>query len=176
MIDSVCRDFRSGFRMLLKPPGFTVVAVLSLALGIGANTAIFSLVDAVLIRPLAFQQADRLMMVWADASSIGFPRNHLSPADYNDLKNRNTVFDNVAAIDDRSFNLSGSGEPETAYAQAVTWDLFPLLGVNPLIGRWFLPDEDRPGANKVTILGYGLWRRRFGGDPSIIGSEILLND
>jgi putative ABC transport system permease protein len=176
MIDNMLRDLRFGIRMLGKSPGFTVLAVLSLALGIGANTAIFSLVDAVLIRPLPYHQADRLMMVWGDASSIGFPRNDMSPADYYDVKTRNHLFDGVAAIGWRSFNFTGEGEPEKIYAQAVSEDLFPLLGVNPLLGRAFLPDEDRPGANRVAILSYRLWQRRFGGDPAIIGREILLDD
>jgi putative ABC transport system permease protein len=175
-MDNIAKDFKFGLRMLAKSPGFTIVAVLSLALGIGANAAIFSLVDAVLIRPLPFQDADRLMMVWSDAASIGLPRNELSPADYNDFKTRNTLFEDVSAIDSRSFNLTGEGEPEKIYAHAVSYNLLPLLGVNPLLGRGFLADEDRPGADKVAILSYGLWQRRFGGDPGIIGSEIPLDD
>jgi putative ABC transport system permease protein len=175
MIDSTLGDIKFGIRMLVKSPGFTAVAVLSLALGIGANTAIFSLVDAVLIRPLPYQRADRLMMIWGDASRIGFPRNDLSPADYNDIKARNTVFEGVAAIDSHSFNLTGEGEPEKIYAQAVTYDVFPLLGVSPLLGRGFSADEDRPDANRVAILSYGLWQRRFGADPGIVGREILLD-
>jgi predicted permease len=175
-MDNLLKDVRFGIRMLVKSPSFTAVAVLSLALGIGANTAIFSLVDAVLIRPLPYHRADRLMMVWGDASSIGFPRNDMSPADYYDVKTRNQAFDGVAAIGSRAFNLTGQGEPEKIYAQAVSQDLFPLLGVNPLLGRVFLPEEDQPDGNKVAILSYGLWQRRFGGDPSIVGSEILLDD
>ena len=175
-MDNLLKDVRFGIRMLVKSPAFTAVAVLSLALGIGANTAIFSLVDAVLIRPLPYHRADRLMMVWGDATSIGFPRNDMSPADYYDVKTRNDVFEGVAAVGSRAFNLTGQGEPEKIYAQAVSQDLFPLLGVNPLLGRVFLPEEDQPDGNKVAILSYGLWQRRFGGDPSIVGSEILLDD
>src|SRR5262249_8790572 len=135
MIDGILSDIKFSSRILWKSPGFTVVAVISLALGIGANTAIFSLVNGILIRPLAYNDGDRLMMVWSDASSIGFPRNNLSPADYNDLKSRNRVFAGMAAIDFHSFDLTGVGEPEKIYAQAVSHDLFPLLGVTPLLGR-----------------------------------------
>jgi putative ABC transport system permease protein len=134
------------------------------------------MVDAILIRPLPYHDASRLMMIWGDASSIGFPRNDISPADYYDVKTRNHTFDVVAAIGFRAFNLTGNGEPEKIYAQAVSQDLFPLLGVNPLLGRVFLPDEDQPGRNKVAILSYGLWQRRFGGDPAIVGRDILLDD
>src|SRR5262245_37009106 len=176
MIDSTLRDIKFSGRMLLKSPGFTAVAVISLALGIGANTAIFSLVNGILIRPLAYHDGDRLMMIWSDASSIGFPRNNLSPADYNDLKSRNHAFASIGAINFRSFNLTGIGEPEKIYAQAVSDDLLPLMGVQPFLGRGFLPEEDRPDANNVAILSYGLWQRRFGGDPGIVGSEIVLDD
>src|SRR5215469_76433 len=123
MTDQMLKEIKFGVRMLMKSPALTAVAVLSLALGIGANTAMFSLVDAVLIRPLAYGDADRLMMIWGDASSIGFPRNDLSPADYNDLKSRNTVFAGMAAIGFHSLNLTGIGEPEKIYAQAVSHDL-----------------------------------------------------
>jgi predicted permease len=170
------QDLRFGLRMLAKTPGFTAVAVLSLALGIGANTAIFSLVDAVLIRPLNFKEPDRLAMVWEDASEDGFPRNTPAPANYVDWKSQNHTFEDIAALDTGTFSLTGDGEPEKIDAQEVTADFFPMLGVKPLLGRFFLPEEDRPGGNKVAILSYGLWQRRFGGDVSLLGKDIVLND
>jgi putative ABC transport system permease protein len=173
---SLWQDVKFGFRMLLKSPGFTAVAILSLALGIGANTAIFSLVDAVLLRPLNFHDPDRLAMIWEDATEIGFPRNTPAPANYADWKAQNQAFEDIAAMSDQGFNLTGDREPERVQAKQVTADFLPMLGVNPLHGRFFLEDEDRPGANKVAILSYGLWQRRFGGDAGLIGQEILLDD
>ncbi|MGH9761802.1 MAG: ABC transporter permease, partial [Blastocatellia bacterium] len=170
------QDIRFGLRMLAKSPAFTAVAVLSLALGIGANTAIFSLVDAVLIRTLGFKEADRLAIVWEDASEIGFPRNTPAPANYADWKSQNHTFEDLAAFDGTTFSLTGTGEPEKIEAHSVTSDFFPMLGVKPLLGRFFLPEEDRPDGPKVVILSYGLWQRRFGGDPAFIGREIVLND
>jgi predicted permease len=174
-METFWQDLRFGFRQLLGKPGFAVIATLSLALGIGANTAIFSLVDAVLLRPLPFHDPDRLVMVWEDAAKIGFPRNTPAPANYADWKAQNRVFEDMAAINWRSFNLTDEGEPEKVEAQAVTANLFPLLGVKPDLGRVFNGEEDQPGRNNVAVISYGLWQRRFGGDPALIGKEILLN-
>jgi len=171
----ILRDARYGLRGLWRNPGFTLVAVLSLALGIGANAAIFSLVDAVLLRPLPFADPERLVMVWEEASFAGFPRNTPAPANYADWKAQNGVFEGMAALGDGSFNLTGDGEPEKVSAKSVTADFFPLLGVKPALGRAFLPEEDRPGANKVAILSHGLWQRRYGGESGIVGRDILLN-
>ncbi|MEW6206897.1 MAG: ABC transporter permease [Acidobacteriota bacterium] len=169
------QDLRYGARILLKKPGFTLIAIFTLALGIGANTAIFSVVNSVLLRALPFHEPDRLVMIWEDASFAGFPRNTPAPANYSDWKAQNQVFEAMAAIDERSFNLTGDSEPERVVAQGVTADFFPMLGIQPLLGRAFLPEEDRPGANKAIILSYGLWQRRYGGDRGIIGRELLLN-
>src|SRR5215475_5111245 len=169
------QDLRFGFRQLLAKPGFTAIATLSLALGIGANTAIFSLVDAVLLRPLPFQDPDRLVMVWEDAAKIGFPRNTPAPANYADWKAQNQVFDDMAAINWRTYNLTDEGEPEKVEAQAVTANFFPLLGVKPELGRVFTPEEDKPDGIKVALISHGLWQRRFGGDPALVGKEILLD-
>src|SRR5215471_2326130 len=158
------QDVRFGLRMLLKSPGFTAVAILSLALGIGANTAIFSLVDAVLLRPLNFDDPDRLAMIWEDATEIGFPRNTPAPANYADWKAQTQTFEDIAAMSGQGFNLTVEGEQVTA-------NLLPMLGIEPLHGRLFLEEEDRPGANKVAVLSYGLWQRRFGGDPGLVGRE-----
>jgi putative ABC transport system permease protein len=169
-------DLKFAFRQLLKNPGFTAVAVLTLALGIGANTAIFSLINAVLFKPLPYREPDRLVMVWEDASLIGFPRDTPAPANYADWKARHPGFEDMAATDWRSFNLIGDGEPEKIQAYGVTANFFPLLGVKPALGRVFLPDEDRPGANRVAMLSHRLWQTRFGGALDIIGKDILLND
>src|SRR5499427_2558481 len=174
-METFWQDLRFGFRQLLAKPGFTAIATLSLALGIGANTAIFSLVDAVLLRPLPFHDPDRLGMVWEDAARIGFPRNTPAPANYADWKAQNQVFEDMAALDWRSYNLTDEGEPEKVEAQAVTANFFPLLGVKPEQGRGFTQEEDRPGGDRVALLSYGLWQRRFGGDPALVGKEILLD-
>jgi predicted permease len=174
-MESFWHDLRFGFRQLLAKPGFTAIATLSLALGIGANTAIFSLVDAVLLRPLPFHDPDRLVMVWEDAAKIGFPRNTPAPANYADWKAQNQVFEDVAAINYRTYNLTDEGEPEKVEAQAVTANFFALLGVKPELGRVFTQEEDKPDGNKVALLSHGLWQRRFGGDPALVGKEILLD-
>ena len=174
-METFWHDLRFGFRQLLGKPGFAAIATLSLALGIGANTAIFSLVDAVLLRPLPFHDPDRLVVVWEDAAKIGFPRNTPAPANYADWKARNRVFEDMAAITWRGFNLTDEGEPEKVEAQAVTANFFPLLGVKPDLGRVFNGEEDQPGRNNVAVISYGLWQRRFGGDPALIGKEILLD-
>jgi putative ABC transport system permease protein len=175
-METLWQDARYGFRMLAKRPGFTIAAVLSLALGIGANTAIFSLVNAVLLRPLPFPQPDRLAMVWEDASSIGFPRNTPAPANYVDWKTQTRTFEDMAAVFNQSYNLTGTGEPEKIEAYGVTANFLSLLGVRPALGRDFLPEEDTPDANRVALISHGLWQRRLGGDPGVTGSEILLDD
>ena len=149
--------------------------MLTLALGIGANTAIFSVVNAVLLRALPFPEPDRLVMVWEDASFAGFPRNTPAPANYADWKAQNQVFEEMAAFDERSFNLTGDGEPEKIEAYGVTANFFPMLGIKPALGRAILPEEDKPGANKVVMLNYSLWQQRYGGERSVIGRELLLN-
>ena len=175
MMDNLVKDIRYGVRSLLKHPAFTGIAVLTLALGIGANTAIFSVVNAVLLRPLPFPDADRLVMVWEDASFAGFPRNTPAPANYADWKAQNQVFAETAAFEERSFNLTGDGEPVKIESYAVTANFFPTLGVKPVLGRAILPDEDKPGGNKVVMISYSLWQQRYGGERSVIGRELLLN-
>jgi len=174
-METLWQDIRFGFRQLLRKPGFTLIAVLSLALGIGANTAIFSLVDAVLLRPLPFGDPDRLVMVWEDAAKLGFPRNTPAPANYVDWKAQNTVFEDMAALNWGNYALTDEGEPEKVESQNVTANFFPLLGVKPFLGRVFTEEEDKPGANRVALISYGLWQRRFGGDPALVGKEILLD-
>jgi putative ABC transport system permease protein len=161
--------------MQLKNPGFTVVAVIALALGIGANTAIFSVVNSVLLRPLPYKDPERLVMVWEDASKFGYPRDTPAAANYVDWRDQNTVFEGMAAIADESFNLTGAGDPERLEGRSVTANFFPLLGVDPLLGRTFTNDEDKRGSDQVVVLSHALWQRRFGGDNNIVGKTISLN-
>jgi putative ABC transport system permease protein len=172
----VLQDVKYGWRMLWKSPAFTAVALTVVALGIGANTAIFSVVDIVLLRPLPFAEPDRLVAVWEDATHMGFPHNTPAPANFIDWKKQNQFFSDMAALADRTLNLTGDGEPEKLDGYVAGWNLFPLLGVKPALGRTFLPEEDRPGGPKVLLVSHGLWKRRFGGDPGLVGREIRVND
>ncbi|HXC68679.1 MAG TPA: ABC transporter permease [Pyrinomonadaceae bacterium] len=174
-METLLKDIRYGFRGLLKRPGFTVVALITLALGIGANTAIFSVVNAVLLRPLQFKDPEQLVIVWEDAAFAGFPRNTPAPANYFDWKNQNQSFADMAASAEVSFNITGDGDPERVTAFAVTSNFFPLFGVQPLVGRNFAAEEDRPGGHKVVLLSHSLWQSRYGGDRNIVNRDILLN-
>ena len=168
------QDLRYGLRMLAKNPGSTIVAAIA-RWGIGANSAIFSVVNTVLLRPLPYKNPDRLVMLWEDATHLGFPRDTPSPANFRDWRARSTVFQGMAAMAPSSFNLTGSGEPERFDGRGVSGNLFSLLGVEPQLGRVFLPEEDQPGRGRVVILSYGLWQRRFAADPSVIGKPVTLN-
>ena len=158
-------DLRYGLRLLRKSPGFAVVAILTLGLGIGANTAIFSTVDALLIRALPYTDPDRIVMVWEDAHEAGFPRNTPAPGSFTDWMRLNRSFVAIAATRGVTANLTGSGMPEQVIGRAVTPQLFTVLGVNPIIGRTFTEAEDRSNV-QVVVISYGLWQRRFGGEPS----------
>src|SRR6266581_52380 len=156
-------DIRLGVRTLRKNPGFTTVVVLTLALGIGANTAIFSVVNSVLIRPLSYHDPGSLVMVWETNSQHPKPHNTVSPPNFLDWQSRNTVFSNMAYVADVRNNLTGNGDPEEVVVQAVSANFFSLLGVRPLLGPGFTPENGRPGHDKVVILSYGLWKDRFAG-------------
>ncbi|TMP90751.1 MAG: ABC transporter permease [Verrucomicrobia bacterium] len=174
MIGDLAQDLHYGLRMLVKNPSFTIVAVLALALGIGANSAIFSVVNTVLLRPLPYKNPGRLVMLWEEATHLGFPKNTPSPANFIDWRAQNTVFEAMAAMVERSFNLTGVGEPERFDGRRVSANLFDLLGVQPQLGRAFRAEEDKPGS-RVVILSNGLWQHRFGGDPRVIGQAVSLN-
>jgi predicted permease len=173
-MNSFLSDLRHGLRLLRRTPGFTAVAIATLALGIGANTAIFSTIDAVLLRPLPYGDADRLVMVWEDATYIGFARNTPAPANYFDWKARNRVFTDLAATRGAIANLTAGGPPEQVLGRRVTANFFSVLDVRPLLGRTFTEEEDRTAA-PVAIISYGLWQRRFGGRESAVGSPMLMN-
>ncbi len=174
-MDTLLKDLVFAGRMLRRNPAFTGIAVIVLALGIGANTAIFSVVDAVLLRPLTFHDPGRLVAVWEDAAFMGFPENEPAPANFVDWKKQNSVFSDMAALAPRASNLSGDGDPEKVEGYLAGWNVFPLLGVKPELGRTFLADEDRAGGPNVALLSNGLWKRRFGGDPALVGRDIRIN-
>ena len=163
-------DLKFAFRQLLKNPGFTAVAVLTLALGIGANTAIFSVVETVLLRPLSFLEPERLFVV----DLKGGPGT-LSGGDFEDIKENSKVFSHVAVFGTGYFNLSGEAAPERITGSQVSHGFFAALGVAPMMGRGFLPEEDQSGNEKVVILSHGLWQRWFGGDRNVIGRAVKLN-
>src|SRR5437588_8616040 len=175
LLSDLWQDLRYGLRMLAKNPGFAAVAVIALALGIGANSAIFSVVNTVLLRPLPYKNPERLVLVWEENSKQGFPRDTPSPANFLDWRDQNQVFESMAAIAEASFNLTGAGDPERIDGRRVSASLFSLLGVEPQLGRGFRTEEDQPGGNHVVIISHGLWQRRFGSDPGIIGKPINLN-
>jgi putative ABC transport system permease protein len=174
MLGDLWQDLRYGVRMLARNPGFTIVAVIALALGIGANSAIFSVVNTVLLRPLPYKNPDALVIVWDEQTHLGFPKDTPSPANFLDWREQNTVFEGMAATNERSFNLTGAGEPERLDGLRVSANLFSLLGVEPQLGRAFTAEEDKPGS-RVAILSHSIWQRRFGGDATIIGRALNLN-
>jgi predicted permease len=173
-IQDLAQDLHFGLRVLRKSPGFTVVAVLTLALGIGANTAIFSIVDAVLLRPLPFKDASKLVMLNESFKSLGFPELPCSPPDIAVIERTQESFTSLGTFRNKWFDLSGSGEPERVTAAGVSASLFPMLGVQPLLGRTYTEQEDKPGTH-VAVLSYGLWQRRYAGRANIVGQTMDLD-
>src|SRR5213595_399978 len=174
LFGDLTQDIRYALRVLAKNPAFTIIAVIALALGIGANSAIFSVINAVLLRPLPFKHPEQLVMVWENAAHLCFPRNTTSPANFLDWQKQAQSFTGMAAMAERSFNLTGVGEPERLEGRRVSANLFELLGVPALHGRTFVPEDDKPGTH-VVLLSYPLWQRRFGSDPAVIGRALTLN-
>src|SRR5262245_5726336 len=174
-LETPAQDLRYTLRMLRKNPGFTLIAVLTLALGIGANTAMFSAVDAVLIRPLPYLDAGRLVMIWDDTGQIGESKFFSTPAEWHEWRRNNTVFTDIAATQPGNVTISSDGEPEELPGRKVTANLWTVLGAKPLLGRVFTEDEDTQGAH-VAVIGYALWQRRFGASPDMLGRKIMLND
>ncbi len=172
-MNTLLHDFRYALRMMLKSPGFTAVAVMALALGIGANSAIFSVVNVTLLRPLPYEDPDRLVIMWEKAKMMDTSVAYLNFVDWRD---QNQVFEKIAASRRDSFNLTGRDQPERLQGRMVSADFFSTFGIKPALGRDFLADEDRVGATPVVILDYGFWQRRFGGDPSILGNQLTLNN
>ncbi|MGC1417798.1 MAG: ABC transporter permease [Candidatus Acidiferrum sp.] len=170
---SFWQDIRYGLRVLLKSPGFTAIAVLTLALGIGANTALFSVVNGVLLNPLPFPNPDRLVAVYSKTTE--FQESSISYPNFLDWAKDNHSFSKLGAFRSEEYNMTGEGEPERLHGHMISADFFPALGVNPILGRYFLPEEDKPGAAPVAIIGDGLWKRKFGLSRDVLGERIALN-
>jgi putative ABC transport system permease protein len=174
--EQIAQDIRYGLRQIRRNPTFSAIAIATLALGIGVNTAMFSAVDAVLIRPLPYHDADRLVMIWDnDTSRTGTSKFFTTPPEWNEWRRQNTVFTDIAASENADAALSNDGEPEELPAREVTGNFWTVLGVRPLLGRVFTEDEDVRGV-RVVVISYGLWQRRFGGAPGVVGRTITLND
>ena len=173
--EQLAADVRNGLRQVRRNPAFSAIAIATLALGIGVNTAMFSAVDAVLIRPLPYADAGRLVMIWDEMSHIGFPKHYSTPAEWHEWRRSNTVFTDIAATEPGHATLSGDGEPEELPGRKVTANLWTVLGAQPLLGRVFTEDEDARGA-RVAVISHGLWQRRFGASRDVLGRTIILND
>src|ERR1044072_6740331 len=175
-MSTLLQDIRYGLRVLLKSPGFTLVAVLTLALGIGANTAIFSVVNAVLLRPLPYRDAGELTALYLTNARAEFEW-PLSAGGYLSLKRGEKFCGGVGALSNKGWpaNLAGAGEPERLQGFQVSADLFRVLGVEAAQGRTFLEEEDRPGNNRVVVISHNLWQRRFGGATDLVGRDLMLN-
>jgi putative ABC transport system permease protein len=174
-MNTLWQDLRYGARTLLKNPGFTLIAVVTLALGIGANSAIFSVANALVLKPLPFEHLDRLVAVRESLPNQGLKAIAVSPADFIDWRGQNTVFQDITAYRVKDTTITGTGEPELVRGSFVSADFFSALEMSAVKGRTLLPDEDQPGRDQVAVLGYGLWQRRFAGDANILGATITLN-
>ncbi len=174
-MEALLKDIRYGFRMLMKQPGFTLTAIIALALGIGANTAIFSVVNAVLLRTLPYKAPDQLVMVWHTYRDINLPKAAVSAPSFVEYRDQNHVFETLTAMTGWSVNLTGRGEPERVRGGVVSASYFSTFGVEPALGHAFRPEEDQPGNNRVVVLSNGYWKRRFAADPDIIGQTLTLD-
>jgi putative ABC transport system permease protein len=174
VFETLLQDVRYGARVLIKHKSFTAVAVLTLALGIGANTAIFSVVNELLLRPLVYRNAERIVMVW-EVSPEGRHQNTTSRGNFRNWREQNTSFENLSAFTDQRLNLTGDFEPEELSVQFATFEFFKILGVDPILGHTFQAEDDGPDKSPVAVLSYGLWQRHFGGQADVIGKQIKLN-
>jgi putative ABC transport system permease protein len=175
-VETLLQDIRYGWRMLARNPGFTTIAVLTLAIGIGASTAIFSVVDTVLLRPLPYQQPDRLVLVSETLPKMSNDEIGVSAGEYQDYRDRNRSFSQVAAYESDGFNLTGVGQPLRVNAASLSASAFPLLGVSPELGRAFTPEEGRYGSSSVVVLSHALWEHQYSSDPNILGKTIKLDE
>ncbi|MFN2514258.1 MAG: ABC transporter permease, partial [Pyrinomonadaceae bacterium] len=175
-MESLLKELRYGIRSLLKHPGFTAIAVVTLALGIGANTAMFSVINGVLLRPLPYHDPDRLVTIWEESPERGLFQLPVSYANFRDWQDQNHVFEQISAYTFTNLNLTGAGEPARLLTVRSSANLFSLVGAGPLLGRAFLTEEDKEGANRVVIMGHALWQSRFGSDSGIVGKSLTLNN
>ena len=174
-MESIIKDIKFAARSLLKRPGFTVIVVLTLALGIGANAAVFSVINAVLLRPLPYRDAERVVVLWQNNLTAQIPNTDVSPANFIDWNEQSNSFEAMAGIEPFGFSMVGEGEPERFSAWLVTSGFFQVAGTEPQLGRNFTAEEYQPGNNQVVVLSHGLWQRRFGGDASVVGRKLTLN-
>ncbi|MGH9694746.1 MAG: ABC transporter permease, partial [Bryobacteraceae bacterium] len=173
-MDELFNDIRFGMRMIRKSPGFASVAILTLAIGIGANAAIFSFVDAVLLKPLPYPHPEEIVQVWEKPP--GYDRNGVSTMNFLDWKNQNSVFRAIAAETGGSVTLSGGQNPVQLRGSRVSAPYFDVFGIKPVLGRAFAPDEDQPGKDQVVVLSHRIWESRFGADPGVLGRKIALDN
>ncbi|HXG68904.1 MAG TPA: ABC transporter permease [Blastocatellia bacterium] len=174
-METLAQDIRYGVRTLVKNPGFTIVAVIALALGIGANSAIFTVVNGVILRPLPYEDPEELVLVWETRPARNIMRGVFSPADFLDTRNQNQVFEDMAAFNGANITRTDGGEPERVRGNRVSHGFFSILGIQPALGRAFLPEDEKFGNHRVVILSHGYWQRRFAGDPDVIGKTLTLN-
>jgi putative ABC transport system permease protein len=174
-MDTLFQDLKYAFRTLIQNPGFTALTVSCLALGIGVNSTMFSVVDTVAIRPLPFRAPDELVTLHTTSQPNGVDRGGVSFLDVRDWRERTQVFSDIASVTGRSLTLADRDEPERFTGATVTWNMFPMLGIQPVLGRQFRQDEDQPGAARVVMLSDGVWKRRYAGDPAIVGRTLTVN-
>jgi putative ABC transport system permease protein len=174
-MDTLIQDMRYGIRMLAKSPGFTLVAVITIALGIGANTTIFSTINAVVLQPFSFPNQDRLVMLWEHNPEVGIIRGSVAPGNFAEWREQARSFDQLVAISQNYFDLTEGDQPERFAGYRVSANFFDVLGATAALGRTFNPEEDQPGQNQVVVLKHSLWQNRFGSDPDIIDKTITLN-
>ncbi len=174
-MQTLWQDLRYGARMLLKNPGFTLIAVITLALGIGANTAIFSVVNGVLLRPLPYNEPDRLARVYSEFPTMNLRKFWISAPEYLDIQKEAKSWESIGAWAAGGANIAATGDPIRVPSARVTRSLIETLGVQPALGRNFTPEEDAPGGPRAAIISHALWQRSFGGQADIIGKEIRIN-
>src|SRR6266850_557197 len=174
-MDTFLQDLRYAARTLVKDPGFAALTIACLALGIGVNSTIFSVVDTIAIRPLPFREPDTLVSLHTTHQANGIDRGSASFLDVRDWKARAHAFADIATVSGRSLTLSDKDEPERFAGATITWNMFPLIGVQPILGRQIRPEEDAPGGPRVLLLSHGVWQRRYAADPSVIGRTITVN-
>ena len=169
------QQLRITLRKLAKAPLFSAVAILTLAVGIGSNAAIFSVVNSVLLKPLPFREPERLVGIWHTAPGLGFDEVNQSPALHFTYVAESRTFESVGMWDNSSVSVTGIAEPEQVPSMSVTHQILPMLGIEPALGRVFSPEDDSPGTPETVILGHGYWQRRFGGDPGVLGRTVSIN-
>src|SRR5262249_29382010 len=174
-METLFQNVHYAVRSLRKRPGFSLIIVFTLALGIGANTAMFSVVNAVLLSPLPYADPDKLVVVWAKNEKQNLVQRPISYPNITDLKQANSVFEHVSVVREESMNLTDRNEPERVIGVRASANILSLLGVNPALGRNFLPDEEQPARAAVVLIGYGLWQRHYDGDSRLLGQAIILD-